>query len=263
MLLRIFFVAVMAISLWNIARYFYDGWKSAQYSENLQDLVLIMETEETTTPTDAAQEKDPPSETAESPRAEQPTIPVAVDFDSLQKISGDAVAWLYCPDTELNYVVAQGWDNTRYLHRLLDGSYANGGTLFVDSENSRDFSDWNTVIYGHNMKNGTMFATLVKYREQAFYDQHPQLYLYVPGHRYTLELVAGFTTDTNDRIYRIPATFDDREKILDYARKHSTFVSDTQVGLEDKLVTLSTCVYEFENARYVLIGRILEESSIK
>jgi len=80
------------------------------------------------------------------------------------------VAWLYAPGSGINYVVAQAEDNDYYLHRLLNGTEAKAGTLFMDYQNHSDFSDWNTMIYGHHMKNGTMFASLVKYQDQEFAD---------------------------------------------------------------------------------------------
>ena len=72
------------------------------------------------------------------------------------------MAWLYAPSSGINYVVAQAEDNDYYLHRLLNGTEAKAGTLFMDYQNHSDFSDWNTMIYGHHIKNGTMFASLVK-----------------------------------------------------------------------------------------------------
>ena len=89
--------------------------------------------------------------------------------------------WLYCPDTALNYPVVQGKDNIKYLQRDLDGKYLASGTLFVDFENGALGEDTNYIIYGHNMKNGTMFAQLSGYKSQEFYDAHPYAMLLTPN----------------------------------------------------------------------------------
>lgn len=243
-LFAIAFLGMEALFLiWKIAAYFIDAGKNQDYAEDLRDSVVVMD--------GGSQE-----EKAEDDGIE---IPAFIDFDSLYKISRNAVAWLYAPDTEIDYVIAQAEDNDYYLHRLLDGTAAKSGTLFADYRCSADFTDWNTIIYGHHMKNGSMFAGLMDYRNPGFYEEHPVMYLYVPGKRYMLELIAGYTTNVEDMIFSVPATKTERDEILDHACKNSSFVSGITAGGGDKLVTLSTCSYVYTNARYVVIGRIVEE----
>lgn len=125
--------------------------------------------------------REPVEEPIEEPVEKQPVeetvmdpgIPAAIDFDSLRAISGDAVAWIFAPGTTINYVIAQSDDNSYYLRRLLDGTGAVCGTIFADYRCSSDFTDWNTIIYGHKMDNGTMFASLANYLNQAYYEEHP------------------------------------------------------------------------------------------
>ncbi len=162
------------------------------------------------------------------------------------------------PGGGINYVVAQAGDNDYYLHRLLNGAEAKAGTLFMDYQNHSDFSDWNTMIYGHHMKNGTMFASLVKYQDQEYYEKHPVMYLYTPGQRMKLEILAGYTTDIEDSVYTIPTTKEGRDELVKHVLQKSNFTSKASVTGEDKLVTLSTCTYEYENARFVVIGKIAE-----
>ena len=252
LLLTLFSISSVVFG-WKIVDYLRDERASFDYWEGLQDSVVVMETD--APPTKEAE----PTPTQTEPEPTGPVIPAAIDFDALREISGNAVAWIFAPDTVINYVVAQSWDNAYYLRRLLDGTYANGGTLFEDYRCAADFSDWNTVIYGHQMNNGTMFGELERYRSPAYYEEHPVMYLYTPGKRYTLELIAGYTTDIYDVVYDLPSTKENRDEILDRAARKSTFVSGVTVGEEDKLVTLSTCAYDYDNARYVLIGRIVED----
>ena len=250
-IIGILLIIIILILIWKIVNYLIDEWKSSIFSKALQNSVIIM---------DEGEQEDgeavPDQDTEES---EKPKIPIAIDFDSLYEISSDVVAWLYAPDTEINYVVAQAEDNDYYLHRLIDGMSASGGTLFIDCRNNAGFTDWNTVIYGHNMKNGTMFASLMDYRIPGYYEEHSMMYLYMPEYRYKLELIAGYTTNINDLIYSIPAAKEERNEIMDHACMVSSFISGIAIGEDDKLVTLSTCSYAYNDARYVVIGRIVEE----
>lgn len=104
-----------------------------------------------------------------------------VQFDELLKTNGDVIAWIYGANTHINYPVVQGSDNDYYLRHLLDGTWNDNGSIFMDCANSADFSDQNSLIYGHNMTSGAMFSNLVKYKQQAYYDQHPYLYMLTPS----------------------------------------------------------------------------------
>ncbi len=186
-------------------------------------------------------------------------IPETVDFDALHKISKDAVAWIYAPDTEINYVIAQTDNNRYYLENQIDGGLSFGGTIFVNCSNHADLSDWNTVIYGHYMKNGMMFGSIKNYDSQDYYEKHSVMYLYTPGHRFRLELIAAYTTWLTDASYCVPKTEKGRDKIVENAKKQSLFTSDVTVENDDKLVTLSTCPDDFFDKTYVVVGKLAEE----
>lgn len=178
-----------------------------------------------------------------------------VDFAALQAECADVVAWIYAPDSKLNYPVVQSADNDYYLRRLMNGAYNIGGTIFMDYRNQADFSDWNTIIYGHKMKNGSMFGSLPYYREQSYYDAHPEIYIFTPEQNFRLELLGGYVTPADAQTYTFPINAQERDALAELARSKSTFAADAvELGPEDKLVTLSTCVYDYEDARYVLVG---------
>ena len=184
-------------------------------------------------------------------------VPIQVDFEVLAETNGDIIGWLYSEDTPINLPVVQSSDNERYLRRLVDGSWNSSGALFADYRNAGDFSDPNTVIYGHNMKNGKMFGTLPNYKRQAYYDEHPQMWLLTPDRNYKVELVAGYVTPTTSDVY----SFDQSEEAVlaavRQAIEKSTFTADAETAQGDRFLTLSTCSYEYDNARYVLIGRLI------
>lgn len=193
--------------------------------------------------------------TDEASEAAPSYAPIRVDFDVLLSENPDVVAWLYVPDTPIHYPVVQAEDNAYYLHRLLDGSNNSAGTLFLDCRNAPDFSDWNSVIYGHNMLDDSMFGSLPDYETQAYFEAHPVLYLLTPEQDYAVELIAGFTTAPDASLYRsLCSPAEEREKLLAQWMESSDFSSDIRPTAEDRLVTLSTCTYTFRNARYVVIG---------
>jgi sortase B len=184
-------------------------------------------------------------------------ITLDIDFDYLTNENEDIKAWIYCPDTVINYPVLQAQDNEFYLHRLTNKTYNSAGSLFIDCKNSPDFSDYLTIIYGHHMKNGSMFGGISNYKKQEYYDEHPKLYLATPELSYTVDLIAGFVTDAVSETYIIPENVDERDEFLSAAIKKSTFDADMEISdlsEDDRLVMLSTCSYEYENARFVVIG---------
>lgn len=185
--------------------------------------------------------------------------PETINFDALHKISEDAAAWIYAPDTEINYVIAHTDSNRYYLDKQLNTSFSMGGTLFINCKNSPDLSDLNTIIYGHYTKNGTMFGSIMKYDSQDYYKKHQVMYLYTPGHKFRLKIFAAYTTWITDKSYEIPKTIEERDKIVANAKKQSKFVSDVTVGKEDKLVTLSTCIDDIFDKNYVVVGKLVEE----
>ena len=128
----------------------------------------------------------------------------------------------------------------------------------MDYKNSNDFSDPNTIIYGHNMKNDSMFGSLTKYEEQNYYDEHKEMFLYTENKKFKIKIFAGFITSSESDIYGYPKTSNTNKKLIDNAIKKSTFISDVDVSCEDKIITLSTCSYNFENARYILLGVLKE-----
>lgn len=178
----------------------------------------------------------------------------SVDFEALWEENEDIVAWIYCPDTPINYPVLQANDNDYYLRRLLNGEYNIAGTIFMDYRNSSDFSDYNTMIYGHNMKNNTMFGSIHKYQNQSYYDEHKIIYVITPNQKYELKLFSGYLTDANSDIYEVPMDETQQKDYIKESIKLSTFKSDVEIFPEDKVVTLSTCSFRFENARCILMG---------
>lgn len=212
---------------------------------------------------DTVPEQPPETEGATIPAATETetvpteTLPIQVDFDTLLQDNGDVVGWIYSEGTPINYPVVQASDNSYYLRRDMNGNYLVSGTVFLDYRCGLPGEDRNYVIFGHNMKNETMFGTLVKYKDSSYYAAHPVLYYLTPDVGYKIELYAGLVVSTDEVIYRVDLSEEEMSAFLEKAKEKSTFTSETVIEENDNLVTLSTCSYEFDGARYVLIGKLV------
>jgi sortase B len=175
-----------------------------------------------------------------------------VDFAALQAVNPDAVAWLYGPGTPIDYPVMAAEDYDEYLRYLPDGTYNINGSLFLDPSCTEGFPQALTVIYGHHMKSGKMFGTLCDYKEQSYYDQHPCLYLYTPDQTYRIDLLYGAVVSVEEWLAQ--GYVQDAAGLLGYAAEHTTFESTAEYTGAEKLIVLSTCSYEFDGARYLVVG---------
>ena len=229
-----------------------------QYSESAgayEDIASHVELpEQTETPEDDNVETEP---AVEDPSVVLPTV----DFDALRENGPDIIGWLTLPDTAINYPVTQADDNEYYLYHLYDGTDNKTGCLFADYENQEDFSDRNTIIYGHNMRDGSMFAALNEYDEQSYFDGHPQMYLVTPGGGYIVEIFTAFVakpsesgSDTSP--WRLSFKDDGAYTTwLSEMAGRSVIETDVTVTSSDKVLTLSTCT-PGGASRFIVMGKL-------
>ena len=200
-----------------------------------------------------------------SEEGEALAAPIVVDFDALKKVNKDVVGWLYCKGTVIDYPVVQGEDNDFYLHHAYDGSYSVSGSIFVDSENRKGFVDSNTIIYGHHMKDGSMFASLLKWSDQKYYKKHPVMWLLTPERDYRIELFSGYTTSAYAKTYTmLPEPGAEADSYFKKAAEQSDFNPAGEwsgLDVDAHYVLLSTCAYAFDNARSVLHGKLVPADS--
>ena len=184
--------------------------------------------------------------------------PVMVDFDGLTKRNGDVCAWLYSPDTVISYPVVQTGDNSYYLHLDIDKNYSSYGTLFIETLDEPGINSDNTIIYGHHMNDGSMFASIVNYAKQNYYEKHPVLYLNTPEINYRVDVFAALLTDMYSDVYTTDFMTDaDQEAWLAAVKDASAIETDVEVHPGDRMLTLSTCTYEYDTARYAVIGKLV------
>jgi sortase B len=181
------------------------------------------------------------------------------DFAALKISTPDIKAWLSCENTLIDFPVVQGEDNDYYLHRLPNGESSVLGSIFMDYRHNEDFSDQNILIFGHHIKKGLMFGSLVNYKDQTYYEEHPLMMFYTPGKAYEIELFAGYVLDANHEIP--PLNFkneEDFDKYITELRNRSTFKSEIEPIFGDKLISLCTCDYTFPDARFLVVGKLTE-----
>lgn len=234
---------LLVFSVVQIIKTTYGYKKSQQVYESLQKEFVETQETENTEPNIATQ----PIEMVE-------IAPITIDFNSLLEKNKDIVGWIYCQNTPINYPVVQSENNDYYLRRDLNGKYLVSGTVFVDYRNGSIGEDSNYVVYGHNMKDGSMFSSLAKYKEQSYYDEHPILYYLTPTADYKIELFAGIVVKRDALIYVPNPDETEFTAFLNKAKINSTFQSNVEINENDTLITLSTCSYEYNNARYIIIG---------
>ena len=194
-----------------------------------------------------------------APQAEPERIVVKqFDWAALKAENADCVGWLECEGTVINYPVVQGKNNKYYLTHLFNGEEQRYGTLFVDAENTPNFRDQNTIIYGHRLKNGKMFGSFSNYRDgDKYYKKHPVFMLYTPEHAYRVEIFANAYVDGAKGVPMSFATREEYAAWIEKMYKLSSFKSDVVMTPDYKMLTLYTCSYDYETQRQLLVGKLI------
>ena len=189
-----------------------------------------------------------------------------IDFASLQAENSDIYAWITIDGTDISYPILQNQETTDfydefYLDHLVDGTSGFAGSLFTQPINALDFSDGNTVIYGHNLKNGTMFTHLHDYKEQDFMDTHRKIYIYTPDTVKTYEVFAAvpFSDEHLMIAYNFSKTSGVQKFVDDVYSAGGVYAKDASVSGQDKLLTLSTCMNNAPKERYLVVAKLVED----
>lgn len=203
------------------------------------------------------------TETAETATEEQSEV-IPVKFEELQAVNPDIYAWITVPGTVIDYPILQhASDNTYYLMHNIDGSYGYPGCIYTENLNSKDFTDNNTVIYGHNMKNGSMFAQLHKFEDPDFFDANREVLIYLPDEVLHYTIFAAHIYDDRHLLYSFDFTDPEvYQKYLDSifsTRDMSANIDkDITVTTDDQIITLVTCIGSQPNNR-LLVQAVLTD----
>jgi SrtB family sortase len=179
-----------------------------------------------------------------------------VDFETLRAVNPDIVAWLTSDNGLLNYPIFQGEDNSYYLKHMFDKGKNKSGCPFLDFENAPDFTSENSVIYGHNMLDSSMFGSLKKYMDQGYFGEHPQMNLYTPTVNYSIEIFAVHTANSSESAdmktspWRL--SWDGDTENVDWLTQ---IKSDIAITADDWVLTLSTCT-NGGKSRLIVSGKL-------
>lgn len=181
-----------------------------------------------------------------------------IDFDALLKENRDTVAWIRFDEPAIiSYPVVKGTDNEEYLTRTFSANDNKLGAIFMNADNSAEFSDRNTIIYGHHLNTGgEMFSELLKYKDESFCKENPCFYIYTPDgsvRTYTI-FAAGVVSDVAEQYTTGFGSDEDFEKYIEVCRGDADYAVDVEVNAQSKIVTLSTCTNVRDDERYIVQG---------
>lgn len=202
--------------------------------------------------------KEEPKPVEEPEPEPEPTVEIPIDFAALQQQNPDVYAWIQVPGTEVDYPILQSSnDNTYYLNHTIDGEEKKEGAIFTENYNTKTFEDPNTVIYGHDMKNGSMFQSIHKYMDRSFFDNNRDIVIYMPNQIFRYKIFAAYLTDNRHLLMNY--NFWSKDEYQQYLnsissmRDMNAFIDTSmEVTNEDKIITLSTCYAGISTQRYLV-----------
>ena len=265
----------LGCAVW-LVMYLLDAGKGAKQADSLKNEYILVEgeaVEEDTTKQDNPNDGNTKSEAKDKvvidgreydDFSDLDVTVRKIDFDAMQKeVNEDIYAWIYVPGTKVDYPILQrATNNNFYLDHDVNGKKASCGSIYTEKHNHKDFNDNHTVIYGHNMKNGTMFKTLRNYDDKDFFEENKYIYIY---------------TETDTRVYEIFGAYEytDEHLLLNYNTKNAGefqkyletikkqpdasghFNREMLVNSNDKIITLSICIAGKDGSRYLVQGKLI------
>lgn len=179
----------------------------------------------------------------------------SMDFAALQEVNEDVLGWILVPGTRISYPLLQGEDNSYYLDHTWKGSRNSVGSIFMECQCSRDFSDFNTIIYGHRVSNQSMFGQLHAYADQDFADLHPSFYITDAAGTRRYDIFAAYEAPVDSAVYRLGVSSDKgKETVINLALESSVIATPIQPTSANQIVTLSTCTGNGHANRWVVLG---------
>lgn len=199
---------------------------------------------------------------SEQEEKQESKIPISVDvkYEELKGINEDFVGWLYYEPLDISYPIVRGDDNDYYTHYTFENEKNSSGAIFMDFLNRKDYSDFNTIIYGHNMRNGTMFGSLKKLlNNQEIIEENPYFYIFTEDKAYMYEIFATYITTADSQTYDLIEDEQAKNEYLAYIDQTAAYRSDKEVTAADRITTLSTCHGLHSNNRTVVHGVLIAE----
>lgn len=195
-----------------------------------------------------------PAPVADDPLMEEMA---AIDLAALREVNGEVLGWIRIPETKIDYPLMQGQDNDYYLNHTWDRQSNSVGSIFLEHRNSSDLTDYNTIVYGHNMKDGAMFAGLHRYASQQYWQEHPYIYIATGGSVYRYEVFASYKAEVDSAAYGLSFhQLKTKANFLRYALEKSNIQTQIIPEENDRILTLSTCSGAGYATRWVVHARL-------
>lgn len=271
-LVAVLLILVLAVSLGQLALKFRDyrqgdqDYGEAEMVAGVPDLGDLPQPTPRAVPTPTPAQPDPEEsmtpdlESTPEPTSQPTPDPYAealrnMDFAALQQVNEEVVGWILVPGTRISYPILQGGDNSYYLNHTWKGTRSSVGSIFMEWQCSRDFGDFNTIIYGHRVRNQSMFGLLHSYANQDFADLHPSFYITDAAGTRRYDIFAAYETPVDGPVYRLKVTdAGEKEKIISAALESSSITTPIRPTSANQIVTLSTCTGSGHENRWVVLG---------
>ncbi len=191
----------------------------------------------------------------------KPSAEDSISFAELQVINPEVFSWLTVYGTNIDYPITQGADNMKYVNTSAKGAYSLSGSIFLDYTNDKNFSDFNSILYGHHMEKQAMFGELGSFSRKQFFDSRAYGNLYYAGKDHGLEFFAFIKTDAYDHGVFTPGVqgLEVQQAYLDNLLSKAIYTRDIGVSAEDHILLLTTCATDSTNGRDILAARITDE----
>ncbi len=257
-IIQIILIGVILVSAFKLGETWISGMKAKQFYDELQEQVRLEAI--------AVEEQDIEAEVEAYQQAMQPKYPpLELNLSALKAMNNDFRGWLYYPVLGVNYPVVQAADNEYYLRRSFEGEYLRAGCLYMDCEASPDFSDRNSFIFGHNMRDGSMFGRFKELvDDSSICDENPYFYIYTEDKVYTYEIFAYYEVKEDSERYMTftkDATYD---YYVDWALKNSLYQKEMDFSERNNIMTLSTCYGNSGSGkRFLLHGLLIRTEDFK
>ncbi len=249
-ILVILVCVMLASGLWVLGDYVRD-WKAQREYEKLAQLVK----EETTAAAEETTDREEETEgTEESIEETEPPYVSPINFEELAEINPDVVGWIKIPGTNVNYPIVQAADNDMYLHKSFEGEETAAGSIFLDFESQSDMRGYNSILYGHNMRNGSMFKDIVRYKEEEYFKEHQYFEIYTPTETIHLKAVSCYYIKNDPMVRKTRFKTDESFQAFVQAMLKPCEYAQIPEEPVKNLYTLVTCSYEVDDGRTVLFA---------
>ena len=214
--------------------------------------------------TEISEEKENSHIQASEPDASVPFITeqkvneITEKMQKAARYSSDLIGWIYIADSDIDYPIVQGTDDQYYLQHAPDGSNNHAGSIFLSYRCAADFSDALNILYGHDMQSG-MFGYIRNLRQREEFDKHRYGWLFTKEELYRIDFYALSVVSAYDALYDIPA---DNNQWQETLKANSIYCTEPELNSEDSVLALSTCTYDYENARIVFTGKLIWKQKI-